>query len=145
MSSAVAGCSDLHVVAHLLCALGQGMVLFDEFCIWCAHRHLGATFKDGDEVDVDQSAHYDAAEELKRPKHRALHTAKDKAEERVAHAVEVEAESVLLESLLLAQALEGNEEEEGPVQDPFGELDQQFGGGAPQITEEEVNQILDLG
>ena len=37
---------------------GGGFVLFDEFCVWCAHRHLGDGFEDEDEDAVDQSAHY---------------------------------------------------------------------------------------
>eukprot|EP01052_Picozoa_sp_SAG31_P041413 SAG31_NODE_6272_length_2093_cov_4.616349_2_plen_340_part_01 len=35
-----------------------GLVLFDEFCVWCAHRHLGKNFLAADEAAVDQSAHY---------------------------------------------------------------------------------------
>lgn len=38
----------------LLCA----DVLYDEFCRWCAHRHLGAGFKDSDEATVNRTAHY---------------------------------------------------------------------------------------
>jgi hypothetical protein len=34
---------------------GGGRVLFDEFCVWCAHRHLGAGFADSDEDDVVSS------------------------------------------------------------------------------------------
>lgn len=37
---------------------GGGVVLFDEFCVWCAHRHLGQNFIAADEAAVDKSAHY---------------------------------------------------------------------------------------
>ena len=37
---------------------GGGVVLFDEFCVWCAHRHIGDGFEDEDEAVVDKSAHY---------------------------------------------------------------------------------------
>ena len=33
---------------------GGGCVLFDEFCVWCAHRHLGE-YEDGDEELVESS------------------------------------------------------------------------------------------
>jgi Ca2+-binding EF-hand superfamily protein len=32
-----------------------GLVLFQKFCCWCAHRHLGAGFRNSDENDVDTS------------------------------------------------------------------------------------------
>ena len=38
---------------------GGGLVLFDEFCVWCAHKHLGEGFTGAaDEAAVDRSAHY---------------------------------------------------------------------------------------
>ena len=37
---------------------GGGFVLFDEFCRWCAHRHLGEDFAAADEHRVDMSAQY---------------------------------------------------------------------------------------
>ena len=33
---------------------GGGVVLFDEFCVWCAHRHLGAGFEEDDVGAVDR-------------------------------------------------------------------------------------------
>ena len=32
------------------------MVLFDEFCVWCAHRHLGQGFEAADEAAVARMA-----------------------------------------------------------------------------------------
>ena len=36
-----------------------GVVLFDEFCVWCAHRHIGDSFEYDDTDVVDSSAHYE--------------------------------------------------------------------------------------
>ena len=35
---------------------GGGLILFDEFCVWCAHRHVGGGFVAADERAVDRSA-----------------------------------------------------------------------------------------
>ena len=37
---------------------GVGVVLFEDFCRWCAHRHVGAGFADSDEEDVERTVHY---------------------------------------------------------------------------------------
>ena len=34
------------------------VLLFEDFCGWCAHRHVGAGFADSDEEDIEASAHY---------------------------------------------------------------------------------------
>ena len=50
-----------HCLLKAACALsckmdtdGGGVVLFDEFCVWCAHRHLGAGFEEDDVGAVDR-------------------------------------------------------------------------------------------
>ena len=35
-------------------------MLFENFCGWCAHRHVGTDFVDSDEEDVGRTAHYAA-------------------------------------------------------------------------------------
>jgi Ca2+-binding EF-hand superfamily protein len=36
---------------------GVGAVLFEDFCGWCAHRHVGTDFADSDEEDGGRTAH----------------------------------------------------------------------------------------
>jgi len=51
---------------------GGGFVLFDEFCVWCAHQHYGAGFGISDEVAIDKIAHLNVPKLVHRGEPRAM-------------------------------------------------------------------------
>ena len=51
--------SDSELRSEFAAAGAPGEVLlFEDFCGWCAYRHVGAGFADSDEEDIEASAHY---------------------------------------------------------------------------------------
>jgi hypothetical protein len=54
--------SDSELRSEFAAAGADGEVLFfEDFCSWCAHRHVGAGFADSDEEDIEGSAYYKMA------------------------------------------------------------------------------------